>query len=129
MFMGLIFDNLLLQMEECFLVVDMLANLHHALPLVRCILLFAVWTLRVLLVELYYGGLEQLRRVIDVLRHCYLDFDAARMRLRPNKISRDQFEFAQSFDLGQANSEELLGLSFAVNPRRSFPSLAIPAEN
>ena len=83
--MRVVLHNHLFQVEEGALVMHTLSELNLGAPCVRSVGLLAIIALQVLYDELNLESLLQKRVLLDLLLYCQLDFDPARMRLRPDK--------------------------------------------
>ena len=101
---GVVLQNQLLDIEERFLMLDMLSHLNTSAPSVRSKLFLAVVALSVGLDKLYHESLLDLGLVIQLFFDCDFDFDSLGMFLRPNEPGIDDSRTIQSSDFLKQNS-------------------------
>lgn len=98
---NIVFENQLLNQVKCLFVVNMLSNLHHSSPGMRCELFLAVITLCVHFNEFCDEGLLDLHTVIHLFFNCDFKFDSFGVRLCPDETSIDNLCLVETFNFLQ----------------------------
>lgn len=106
-----------------------LSYLNKADPVVRCKIFFAIRALWILLNECYNLSLLYFCMFIDAANELYFDANTFGMRFRPYKFCTFDLWLSQPFDFFQQSSKQLRTLSFAVDPRRTFVTVAVSTES
>ncbi len=93
-----LFQEILLKVQESFLMVNLLPHLDNCIPIMWCEILFTFRTLGVNLDKLDDFGLLDLSFVVDIFSDIDFDFEPFWVRLGPYKLGVDELDFIESLD-------------------------------
>lgn len=108
--------------------VDVLPNLHHCSPRVRCELLLAVIALGVGFNEFRHEGLFDFSLVIELLFDSDFDFDSFGVLFCPDEARIDNLGSIQSLNFLEEYREQFFAITLACDPWWSHVSMAEATE-
>lgn len=107
--------------------VNHLPDLNYCIPIMWSEVFLAVWALGINFNEFNHLSLLHLNFVIDIFPDVYFELESFGMWFGPYKFGVKEMNFVESFNFFKKEFHHFLAFSMAVDPWRSFKSLAEPA--
>ena len=125
LFVRVMLQDQLFQVEESPFVVNSLSDLHLRNPSMRRVGLFTVVALEVRHNEFNLERLLEKGARLDFFLDSQLDFDASGVWFSPNESSVHQFYSFESFNIFEANREKFSGFQLARGPWGTLVTIAL----